>query len=211
QTELGDAESLGERDAREHERAGRGRLGDPVVRGRRDLAVREELGETRGLRRRDDARVAAPFAPTGRRDLAEEDVEAAGVGRDAAPAEPHRVTAGTDARAAAIRGGALELVAGNVGRRERAHRQALLAELLSALLGLRLVRVARELELDGIFEHHGRAVGKVVEQRRGRAERGGERVEAGRVAALAQRVDERRVRTEVLALAGSSHALPTGG
>lgn len=79
-------EALSERDAEERERA-RGRLvGEVLTRRDRDVALAEEVGETVGLRRRDDA------APVGRmRDLAEEDVEPARVGGRAPPGDAERL------------------------------------------------------------------------------------------------------------------------
>src|SRR6185503_1649997 len=71
----------------------------------------------------------------------------------------------------------------------------------TTLLGLRLVRVVRELELYGVLEDDGRADGQVVEERRGRAERRGERVQPGHVAAFPKRVDDRGVRPQLLVLA----------
>src|SRR6185503_16762284 len=78
----------------------------------------------------------------------------------------------------------------DVGRRERRDGEALLAELLAPLIRLRLVRVVRESELDGVFEHHCGALAEVIEQRRGRPECRRERIGAGSGAALAQRLDK---------------------
>ena len=51
--ELGYGEAFGEGYARDHERAGRGHVLDGLAGHGGDIAVGEELGEPRGLRRRD--------------------------------------------------------------------------------------------------------------------------------------------------------------
>src|SRR6185295_20141562 len=62
------------------------------------------------------------------------------------------------------------------------------------------VRVVRETELDGVLEHDRGALTEMVEQRSGRAERRSERVGAWNGAALAQRLDQRCVRLELVLL-----------
>ena len=95
---------------------------------------------------------------------------------------------------------ALELRPRDVRRGERGHRQTVLAQLLAALLGHRLVGVPRERELDGILEHDGRAIGRQMrDERRRRAEQRRERIDAGRVLALPQPFEELGVVGEILA------------
>src|ERR671937_325384 len=106
QRELGYGEPFGERNADEHERAAIRRDRDVLARRRRDVAIGEQLAESRGLRRRDDARVGATS-----RDLAEEGVEPAGVRGRAAPPEAYRIGRGTHAHAAALGSRAVESVA----------------------------------------------------------------------------------------------------
>src|SRR5205085_7249103 len=72
QAELGDREAFRERHVEEHERPGRRGIGDRLLWRDGDVALREQLGEPRGLRRGDDAGARA-----GGGDLAQELIEPA--------------------------------------------------------------------------------------------------------------------------------------
>ena len=180
----------------EDERAFRRHLGHAVVRGGGDIAIGEQLREPGGLRRRDDAQIASCTC-----DLAQECVETARVRGDAAPAEPQGVGVGTDAHRAVLVGRRVETVARHVRRREDGYGETLFAQLLAPFVGLRLVRIVREPELDRVLEDDRGAVAEMVQQRGRRSERGRERVGARRDAALAQRLDQRRVRLQLVLLA----------
>jgi hypothetical protein len=73
-----------------------------------------------------------------------------------------------------------------VRRRERRDGETLLAKLLATLVGLCLMRVVCESELDEVLEYDRGALAKMVEQRRGRTECGRERIGAWDGAPLAQ-------------------------
>src|SRR6185369_1577754 len=94
----------------------------------------------------------------------------------------------------------VEPVTRYVRRRERRDGETLLAKLFASLVGLCLMRVVRESELDGVFEYDRGALAKMVEQRRGRTECGRERIGARDGAPLAQPLDERGVRLELVFL-----------
>src|SRR5207244_3796844 len=64
-----------------------------------------------------------------------------------------------------------------------------------------LVRVVGEAELDRVLKDDRRTVAEMIQQRGRRSERGRERVGARRDAALAQRVDQRRVWLQLVLLA----------
>jgi hypothetical protein len=195
QAELRDGEAFGEADVSENEGTLRRHLGHRVAGRGGHVAVREQLGEPRRLRRRDHPEVAS-----GGGDFAQEGIEPSRVRGDATPPQSQRVGVGPHTHRAVLVGRGVDAVARHIWRRESADREALLVELGATLLGLRLMRVVREAELDRVLEHDGAPVAEMIEQRCGRAERGRERVGARSGAALAQRLHQRRVRLQLVLL-----------
>ena len=201
--ELGDPESFSERDVQEHERPGCRRLLERLAGSGCDVALGEQLGEPRRLRCGDDARALA-----GRGDLAQEPIEPPGVARRARPAEPQGAAVRARADRAAVRRCALDRGPSDVLRGQRVGGEAVGPELLTPLLGLRLVRIPLELELDRVLEHDARAIRReMVQQRCRRAERGRERVNTRDVAQLAERLDDPGVRRQLVMV---GELLPAG-
>jgi len=100
----------------------------------------------------------------------------------------------------------------DVRRREDRHGEALAGELVAPLLRLGLERIVGEVELDGVLEDDGGPFAEVIEERRCGTQSRRERVYAGRVPTLAERIDEPPVRREVgtVLAVGTRESIPAG-